>query len=79
MRNKILKWVLLLCVVSLVLNGLLYWGTGNREVLINTYGAAGIGILSAIWLLFVRKEKQKVGRIFADTNEKRQRQLWTIK
>lgn len=48
MMNQVFKWAFLLCVATLVLNGLLYWGTGNREVLINLFGVAGLGALSAI-------------------------------
>ncbi|WP_157128093.1 hypothetical protein [Brevibacillus parabrevis] len=55
--KQVVKWTFLLCVVSLTLNGLLYWGTGDREVLINTYGAAGLGILSAFGLLFLRNKR----------------------
>jgi len=57
MMNKVLKWVILLCVASLLLNVLLYWGSGKSYLLINIYGAAGLGVLSAVWLLFARKKR----------------------
>jgi len=57
MMNRVLKWVIVLCVVSLGVNGLLYWGTGNWETLLNLYGAAGLGVLTAIGLLFTRKKR----------------------
>ncbi len=55
--NQVLKWAFLLCVASLVLNGLLYWGTGNQEVLINVYCAAGLVVLSTIGFLSARKKR----------------------
>lgn len=57
MVYRVLKWVLLICVVSFVLNILLYWGTGNPGVLINLYGSAIIGVLVGIGLLFARKKR----------------------
>jgi len=57
MMNKVLKWLFLLCVASLLLNVLLFWGSEKRELLINIYGAAGLGVLSAVWLLFARKKR----------------------
>ncbi|MCJ8012969.1 hypothetical protein MUG84_14620 [Paenibacillus sp. KQZ6P-2] len=57
MKNQVLKWVILFCIATLVFNGLLYWGTGKSEVLINLYGAAGLGILSAFGLLFTRNKR----------------------
>ncbi|WP_186438374.1 hypothetical protein [Cohnella terricola] len=57
MKNRVLKWVIVLCVVSLAVNGLRYWGTGKWETLINIYGASGLGVLSAIGLLYTRKKR----------------------
>lgn len=57
MMNQVLKWVFLLCVASVTLNALLYWGSGSRETLISIYGAAGLGGLTAIGLLFARKKR----------------------
>lgn len=54
MANQVLKWICLLCAATIVGNGLLYMGTGNQEVLINLYGAAGLGVLSGIGWLFTR-------------------------
>ncbi|WP_164779459.1 hypothetical protein [Paenibacillus kobensis] len=55
--NRVLKWVLLICAASVVVNGLLYWGTGNRDVIINLCSSTGLGVLSAVWLLFLRKRQ----------------------
>ncbi|MET3292469.1 UNVERIFIED_CONTAM: LPXTG-motif cell wall-anchored protein [Brevibacillus sp. OAP136] len=55
--NQVFKWVFLLSVASLVFNGLRYWGTGDQEVLINTYSAAGLGVLSVLGLVFARKKR----------------------
>ncbi|GGG06463.1 hypothetical protein GCM10010913_30390 [Paenibacillus aceti] len=55
MVYRVLKWVLLICAVSFVLNVLLYWGTGNPGVLINLFGSAIIGVLVGIGLLFKKR------------------------
>ncbi|MFC5406514.1 hypothetical protein [Cohnella soli] len=57
MVNRVLNWVLLLCVVSFALNGLLYWTMGKKDVLINLYGAVGLGILTGIGILVTRKKR----------------------
>lgn len=57
MVNQVLKWILLLCVVSFALNVLLYWGFRKPEMLINLSGSAGIGVLVGIGLLIKRKRR----------------------
>ncbi|MGN7384409.1 hypothetical protein [Paenibacillus sp. SAFN-117] len=54
MANQVLKWIFLLCVATIVANGLLYMGTGNQKLLISLYSAAGLGVLSGIGWLFTR-------------------------
>jgi hypothetical protein len=61
MVNQVLKWVFLLCVASLILNGLLYWVSGSRDVLTSTYGTAALGAMSAIGLLFARSSGESLG------------------
>lgn len=56
MLGKVLKWVCLLCAVTLIANGMLYWKTGSQALLINIIGAAGVFVLSGIGLL-LRKER----------------------
>ncbi|SHE14856.1 Uncharacterised protein [Chlamydia abortus] len=54
MANQVLKLIFLLCVATIVANGLLYMGTGNQKLLISLYSAAGLGVLSGIGWLFTR-------------------------
>lgn len=56
MANQVLKWIFLLCVATIVANGLLYMGTGNQKLLISLYSAAGLGVLSGIGWLVKRKK-----------------------
>lgn len=56
MANQVLKWLCLICVATIIVNGLLYMGTGNEKVLISLFCGAGLGGLSAIGLLVTRKK-----------------------
>lgn len=56
MANQVLKWLCLLCAATIFVNGLLFMGTGSHRVLISLYSAAGIGVLSGIGLLVMRKK-----------------------
>lgn len=57
MLNTILKWLLILCVASLLMNGLLYAGTGNPTMLVNIAGNAGLGAVLALYLGIIRKKR----------------------
>lgn len=56
MIQTIQKWLLLLCIVSFLFNGLLYLGNSNEDMLINIYGSIGIGVATAIWYLIAKKK-----------------------
>ncbi|WGU93958.1 hypothetical protein QJQ58_26210 [Paenibacillus dendritiformis] len=56
MANQVLKWLCILCAATIIVNGLLFMGTGSHKVLISLYSAAGIGVLSGIGLLVTRKK-----------------------
>lgn len=51
------KWVLWLCVITLVMNGFLYLGFRKPELLISLYSAAGLGLISGFALLMTRKKR----------------------
>ncbi|PWV95171.1 hypothetical protein DFQ01_1296 [Paenibacillus cellulosilyticus] len=55
MMDKVLKWVILICVVSSAAHGLMYLGTGDRSTFFSMFGTAGLAVLCAIWL-FARKK-----------------------
>ncbi len=57
MKVRVLKWVLLLCAASAAVNGMLYGGTGNRDMLINLCGAIVIGIPTSVWLLVESRKR----------------------
>ncbi|HEY4392303.1 MAG TPA: hypothetical protein VGN02_13250 [Paenibacillus sp.] len=57
MMNKVLKWILILCVASTIVNAILYGVTGSMDRLISLFGGVGMGVLAAIILLFNRKRK----------------------
>ncbi|WMT40875.1 hypothetical protein RE628_27960 [Paenibacillus sp. D2_2] len=57
MMNKVLKWILILCTASSVVNAILYGVTGSMDRLISLFGGAGMGVLAAIILLFNRKKQ----------------------
>lgn len=56
MTTQVLKWLCLLCLASIIVNGLLFMGTGSHKVLISLYSAAGLGVLSGIGLIVTRKK-----------------------
>ncbi|MBU5671605.1 hypothetical protein [Paenibacillus brevis] len=57
MLNTILKWLLILSAASLLVNVLLFAGTGNRTLLVNVAGNAGLGLVLALYLGIVRKKR----------------------
>ncbi|WP_169823438.1 hypothetical protein [Paenibacillus yonginensis] len=57
MLNTTLKWLLILCAASLLVNGLLYAGTGDRTLLVNFVCNAGLALILAIWLRLARNKK----------------------
>ncbi|GIO43268.1 hypothetical protein [Paenibacillus apis] len=57
MLNTILKWLLILCAASLLVNGLLFAGTGNRTLLVNVASNAGLGVVLALYLGIIRKKQ----------------------
>jgi hypothetical protein len=56
MANQVLKWICMLCAASIIVNGLLFMGTGSQKVLISLCSAVGLGIVSGIGLLVTRKK-----------------------
>ncbi|CAH8718813.1 hypothetical protein M5W83_23335 [Paenibacillus thiaminolyticus] len=56
MAKQVLKWICLLSVASIIVNGLLFMGTGSQKVLISLCSAVGLGIVSGIGLLATRKK-----------------------
>ncbi|SDE90870.1 PEP-CTERM protein-sorting domain-containing protein [Fontibacillus panacisegetis] len=54
---QIMKWIFLLCVVTLFLNGFLYVGIRKPELLYSLVSAAGLGLITGITALLTRKKK----------------------
>lgn len=57
MLAQVVRWTLLLCVASTLLNILMYLGSGNRGDLTNLLGDAGLGILVLFGFWFTRKRR----------------------
>ncbi|WP_158081625.1 hypothetical protein [Paenibacillus selenitireducens] len=53
--NQILKWIFLLSIVGMAMNGILYSNTGERGVFIGIISAAVLGVVSGIGILITRK------------------------
>lgn len=53
---NIMKWLFLLCVATLVINGFLYLGVRKQELLYSLSSAAGLGIITGIGTLLTKKK-----------------------
>ncbi|MNW01386.1 hypothetical protein D3C71_1970150 [compost metagenome] len=56
--QSVMKWVFLLCLITLFLNGFLYLGLRKSELLISLVSAAGLGLISGIAMLMTRRKKE---------------------
>ncbi|MCM3338330.1 hypothetical protein M3650_06680 [Paenibacillus sp. MER TA 81-3] len=43
--HQIMKWILILSIASIIMNGFLYANIGDTEILIGIYCAIGLGVL----------------------------------
>ncbi|WP_148500011.1 LPXTG cell wall anchor domain-containing protein [Paenibacillus ihumii] len=55
--HRIMKWILLLCVITLIMNGFLYLGLRKPELLYSLVSAAGLGLISGAAVLLTKKKE----------------------
>ncbi|MNJ77843.1 hypothetical protein D3C77_754430 [compost metagenome] len=55
LKHQIMKWIFYLCVVSLLLNGMIYMMSKSSEVLFSLCSAAVLGLIMGIGALLTRK------------------------
>ena len=56
--QQISKWIFILCFITLLFNGFLYFGIHKQELLYSIFPAIFIGIVSgAFWLVTKKKNK----------------------
>lgn len=55
LKHQIMKWIFYLCIVSLLVNGIIYAATKSNETLINLIFATVIGLIMGIGTLITRK------------------------
>ncbi|MDR0270458.1 hypothetical protein [Paenibacillus sp.] len=53
---EIMKWVFIICICSLIVNGIIYFNTGNGAQLLSIFGALGLGVIAGITMLKTRKK-----------------------
>jgi hypothetical protein len=51
-----MKWVFIICICSLIVNGIIYFNTGNGAQLLSIFGALGLGVIAGITMLKTRKK-----------------------
>lgn len=54
-KHQIMKWIFFLCLVSLLVNGVIYMASKSNDVLISLFSAAGLGLIMGIGALMTRK------------------------
>jgi len=54
--HTIMKWLFLLCLATLVINGFLYLGVRKQELLYSLSSAAGLGLIAGIGTLLTKKK-----------------------
>lgn len=56
-KHQIMKWILYLCLVSLLINGTIYMASKSNDSLISLLSAAGLGLIMGIGALMTRKSR----------------------
>ncbi|MCE5168863.1 hypothetical protein LQV63_06030 [Paenibacillus profundus] len=54
--HQIMKWILILSIASIIMNGFLYANIGDTEILIGIYCAIGLGVLGGLGTFMTRNK-----------------------
>lgn len=55
--HQISKWLFILCLATLLFNGLLYFGIQKQELLYSIISALCIGLISGVYFLITKKNR----------------------
>lgn len=54
--HQIMKWIFILCVTTLIVNGSLYLKIEKEQLMYSIYSAVGLGVVTGIGMLITRKK-----------------------